>query len=49
MTNHLYYGDNLKALRERTTSYNVLFRGPKGHDSAAQMLAAIRGAWARTT
>ncbi len=54
--NHLYYGDNLRVLRESikddsvdliyldppfnsNASYNVLFKGPKGNDSAAQIEA----------
>ena len=54
--NHLYYGDNLKVLRESipsasvdliyldppfnsNASYNVLFKGPTGTDSAAQIEA----------
>ena len=54
--NHLYYGDNLKVLRESiasasvdliyldppfnsNASYNVLFKGPAGADSAAQIEA----------
>ena len=54
--NHLYYGDNLKVLREAipsasvdliyldppfntNASYNVLFKGPAGADSAAQIEA----------
>ena len=56
MTNHLYYGDNLRVLRESiadesvdliyldppfnsNASYNVLFRGPSGNESAAQIEA----------
>lgn len=56
MTNHLYYGDNLRVLRESiadesvdliyldppfnsNASYNVLFKGPQGNDSAAQIEA----------
>ncbi|MCB1366999.1 MAG: site-specific DNA-methyltransferase, partial [Rhodobacteraceae bacterium] len=56
MANHLYYGDNLKVLRESiadetvdliyldppfnsNASYNVLFKGPQGNDSAAQIEA----------
>ncbi|EEW25863.1 site-specific DNA-methyltransferase [Rhodobacter ferrooxidans] len=56
MANHLYYGDNLKVLRESirdasvdliyldppfnsNASYNVLFKGPQGADSAAQIEA----------
>lgn len=56
MSNHLYYGDNLRVLREEiadesvdliyldppfnsNASYNVLFKGPKGNDSAAQIEA----------
>jgi site-specific DNA-methyltransferase (adenine-specific) len=56
MTNHLYYGDNLRVLRESiatesvdlvyldppfnsNASYNVLFKGPSGTDSAAQIEA----------
>ena len=56
MTNHLYYGDNLKVLRDSiadesvdliyldppfnsNASYNVLFKGPKGNESAAQIEA----------
>lgn len=56
MTNHLYYGDNLKVLRESikdesvdliyldppfnsNASYNVLFKGPSGNESAAQIEA----------
>ncbi len=56
MQNHLYYGDNLKVLRDSISassvdliyldppfnsnaSYNVLFRGPSGSDSAAQIEA----------
>ena len=54
--NHLYYGDNLKVLRESiadesvdliyldppfnsNASYNVLFKGPQGNESAAQIEA----------
>lgn len=54
--NHLYYGDNLRVLRESiaeasvdliyldppfnsNASYNVLFKGPQGNDSAAQIEA----------
>lgn len=54
--NHLYYGDNLRVLRESiadgsvdliyldppfnsNASYNVLFRGPQGTQSAAQIEA----------
>ena len=54
--NHLYYGDNLKVLRDSirdetvdliyldppfnsNASYNVLFKGPSGNDSAAQIEA----------
>jgi len=54
--NHLYYGDNLRVLRESirdetvdliyldppfnsNASYNVLFKGPAGTDSAAQIEA----------
>jgi len=54
--NHLYYGDNLKVLRDSiasesvdliyldppfnsNASYNVLFKGPSGTDSAAQIEA----------
>jgi site-specific DNA-methyltransferase (adenine-specific) len=54
--NHLYYGDNLKVLRDSirdesvdliyldppfnsNASYNVLFKGPAGADSAAQIEA----------
>ncbi len=54
--NHLYYGDNLKVLRESiasesvdliyldppfnsNASYNVLFKGPSGNESAAQIEA----------
>ena len=54
--NHLYYGDNLKVLRESirdesvdliyldppfnsNASYNVLFKGPAGAESAAQIEA----------
>lgn len=56
MTNHLYYGDNLRVLRESiadesvdliyldppfnsNASYNVLFKGPSGNESAAQIEA----------
>jgi site-specific DNA-methyltransferase (adenine-specific) len=56
MTNHLYFGDNLKVLRESfrdesvdliyldppfnsNAGYNILFKGPQGHDSAAQIEA----------
>ena len=56
MTNHLYYGDNLKVLRDSikdasvdliyldppfnsNASYNVLFKGPAGAESAAQIEA----------
>lgn len=56
MANHLYYGDNLKVLRESiadesadliyldppfnsNASYNVLFKGLQGNDSAAQIQA----------
>lgn len=56
MSNHLYYGDNLKVLRDSigdgsvdliyldppfnsNASYNVLFKGPQGNDSAAQIEA----------
>ncbi len=56
MTNHLYYGDNLRVLRDSiatesvdliyldppfnsNASYNVLFKGPQGSDSAAQIEA----------
>ena len=56
MTNHLYYGDNLKVLRDSiangsvdliyldppfnsNASYNVLFKGPQGNESAAQIEA----------
>jgi site-specific DNA-methyltransferase (adenine-specific) len=56
MTNHLYYGDNLRVLRESirdesvdliyldppfnsNASYNVLFKGPSGTESAAQIEA----------
>jgi len=56
MTNHLYYGDNLRVLRESirdesvdliyldppfnsNASYNVLFKGPQGTESAAQIEA----------
>lgn len=56
MGNHLYYGDNLKVLRESikdssvdliyldppfnsNASYNVLFKGPEGNDSTAQIEA----------
>jgi len=56
MANHLYYGDNLRVLRESiadesvdliyldppfnsNASYNVLFRGPQGNDSTAQIEA----------
>lgn len=56
MTNHLYYGDNLRVLRESiadesvdlvyldppfnsNASYNVLFKGPQGNESAAQIEA----------
>jgi site-specific DNA-methyltransferase (adenine-specific) len=56
MGNHLYYGDNLKVLRESikdssvdliyldppfnsNASYNVLFKGPQGNDSTAQIEA----------
>ena len=52
--NHLYYGDNLKVLRDSiasesvdliyldppfnsNASYNVLFKGPQGTESAAQI------------
>lgn len=52
MANHLYYGDNLRVLRESiadesvdliyldppfnsNASYNVLFKGPSGNESAA--------------
>lgn len=51
MGNHLYYGDNLKVLRDSigdesvdliyldppfnsNASYNVLFKGPQGNESA---------------
>lgn len=54
--NHLYYGDNLRVLRDEiadgsvdliyldppfnsNASYNVLFKGPAGNDSAAQIEA----------
>lgn len=54
--NHLYYGDNLKVLRDSikddsvdliyldppfnsNASYNVLFKGPQGNDSTAQIEA----------
>ena len=54
--NHLYYGDNLKVLRDSirdesvnliyldppfnsNASYNVLFKGPAGAESAAQIEA----------
>ena len=54
--NHLYYGDNLRVLRESVrdesvdliyldppfnsnASYNVLFKGPQGAESAAQIEA----------
>lgn len=54
--NHLYYGDNLRVLRDQirdesvdliyldppfnsNASYNVLFKGPAGADSAAQIEA----------
>ena len=56
MGNHLYYGDNLKVLRDSigdesvdliyldppfnsNASYNVLFKGPQGNESAAQIEA----------
>lgn len=56
MGNHLYYGDNLRVLRDHiasdsvdliyldppfnsNASYNVLFKGPQGSDSAAQIEA----------
>jgi site-specific DNA-methyltransferase (adenine-specific) len=56
MTNHLYYGDNLKVLRDSiandsvdliyldppfnsNASYNVLFKGPQGNASTAQIEA----------
>lgn len=56
MGNHLYYGDNLRVLRDEiadesvdliyldppfnsNASYNVLFRGPSGSESAAQIEA----------
>ena len=56
MSNHLYYGDNLKVLRDSiasesvdliyldppfnsNASYNVLFKGPQGTESAAQIEA----------
>jgi len=56
MANHLYYGDNLRVLRDSiadasvdliyldppfnsNASYNVLFKGPQGNDSAAQIEA----------
>lgn len=56
MTNHLYYGDNLRVLRDSirdesvdliyldppfnsNASYNVLFKGPQGNESAAQIEA----------
>lgn len=56
MSNHLYYGDNLKVLRDSirgesvdliyldppfnsNASYNVLFKGPQGNESAAQIEA----------
>ncbi|MBV0911327.1 class I SAM-dependent methyltransferase [Anianabacter salinae] len=56
MGNHLYYGDNLRVLRESiadesvdliyldppfnsNASYNVLFKGPQGNESAAQIEA----------
>ncbi|MFN4058809.1 MAG: site-specific DNA-methyltransferase [Roseinatronobacter sp.] len=56
MANHLYYGDNLRVLRESirddsvdliyldppfnsNASYNVLFKGPEGTESAAQIEA----------
>ncbi len=56
MANHLYYGDNLKVLRDSiasesvdliyldppfnsNASYNVLFKGPQGNESAAQIEA----------
>lgn len=56
MGNHLYYGDNLKVLRDSirdesvdliyldppfnsNASYNVLFKGPTGSESAAQIEA----------
>lgn len=54
--NHLFYGDNLRVLRDSikdasvdlicldppfnsNASYNVLFKGPQGADSAAQIEA----------
>lgn len=54
--NHLYYGDNLRVLREQVAdesvdlvyldppfnsnaSYNVLFKGPEGSESQAQIEA----------
>ena len=54
--NHLFYGDNLRVLRDSiasesvdlvyldppfnpNASYNVLFKGPSGNDSAAQIEA----------
>lgn len=56
MANHLYYGDNLRVLRDSiadesvdlvyldppfnsNASYNVLFKGPQGNESAAQIEA----------
>lgn len=56
MVNHLYYGDNLRVLRDSiltesvdliyldppfnsNASYNVLFKGPQGTDSAARIEA----------
>ncbi|WP_347311039.1 hypothetical protein [Defluviimonas sp. SAOS-178_SWC] len=61
MSNHLYYGDNLKVLRDSirdesvdliyldppfnsNASYNVLFKGPSGNESAAQT-EAFDGTW----
>lgn len=63
--NHLYYGDNLRVLRESiaaesvdliyldppfnsNASYNVLFKGPEGADSQAQ-IEAFDDTWHWTT
>lgn len=65
MTNHLYYGDNLRVLRDSiatesvdliyldppfnsNASYNVLFKGPQGTESAAQ-IEAFDDTWHRGT
>jgi len=61
MTNHLYYGDNLRVLRgeiadesvdliyldppfNSNASYNVLFKGPQGNESPAQ-IEAFNDTW----